>query len=168
MNTKKTINNPIIELGSEVEMHFKLLLMDGTLVESSEETGPIRFVMGDGSLTPGLEAAICGLHAGDHQSLTIEAGLAFDMPDPDKIYTLNREDFGDADLEFEVGQVVEFEAPNGEEVVGTVVVVDEYRIDVDFNHPLAGRTIQFDVEILEVIEPTGKKVRDTNNGQALN
>jgi FKBP-type peptidyl-prolyl cis-trans isomerase SlpA len=168
MNTKKTLDTPpIIELGSEVEMHFKLLLTDGTLVESSEETGPIRFIMGDGSLTPGLEAAICGLRAGEHQSLTIEAGLAFDMPDPDKVYTLNREEFGDADLEFEVGQVVEFEAPNGEEVVGTVVVVEDHHIDVDFNHPLAGRTIQFDVDIVEVIAPTGEKVRN-NNGQALN
>lgn len=160
-------DKPVIQAGSEVEMHFKLLLTDGTLVESSEETGPIRFVMGDGSLTPGLEAAIYGLHAGDHQSLTIEAGLAFDMPDPDKVYTLNRDDFGDTDLEFEVGQVVEFEAPNGEEVVGTVVLVEDDHIDVDFNHPLAGRTIQFDVDILEVIRPSGEVVKN-NNGQALN
>jgi len=168
MNTKTSPDSPIIETGCEVEMHFKLLLMDGTLVESSEETGPIRFVMGDGSLTAGLEAAICGLRAGEHQSLTIEAGLAFEMPDPDKIYTLNRDDFGDADLEFEVGQVVEFEAPNGEEVVGTVVVVEDDHIDVDFNHPLAGRTIQFDVDILEVIGPGGSSGQNNNGEQALN
>ena len=149
------MNNPqLIQAGSQVKMHYNLCLEDGTLVDSSaDHEEPLQFIMGDGTLTPGLEAALVGLSAGAQQSLEIEPGIAFDLPDPANIHVLARSDFEDNSLNLEPDQVVEFQAPNGDTAMGTVLKINEETVEVDFNHPLAGRVIKFDVNIIEVDTP---------------
>lgn len=148
-------SNLPIQVGSKVRMHFSLSLEDGTLVDSSaDDGGPLSFVMGDGTLTPGLEAALLGLKAGDTQSLAIEPGIAFDLPDPEYVHFLAKSDFEASHLELEPNQVVEFQAPNGETAMGTVLSIGAESVEVDFNHPLAGRALQFEVTILAVEAPT--------------
>ena len=135
--------------GSEVLMHFTLSLADGTVADSTVEGEPLRFVMGDGSLIEGLELVLYGLKQGDRQCLSIEPRDAFGFPDADNIHTMPRSEFPE-DIQLEVGQIIGFSTPSGEEVPGAIQEIKDEEVVVDFNHPLAGHEIIFDVEILEV------------------
>ncbi len=135
--------------GSEVLMHFSLSLADGTVADSTREGEPLRFVMGDGTLIEGLELVLYGLKKGDRQCLSIEPRDAFGFPDEDNIHTMPRSEFP-ADMQLEVGMIIGFSTPSGEEVPGAIQEIKDDEIVVDFNHPLAGHEVIFDVEILEV------------------
>lgn len=141
-----------ITIGSRVTMHFALQLADGMLVESSFDDTPITFVVADGNLDKGLELALIGLRAGDRQKLNLMPGQAFGDRDEAAFQTLARDRFPE-DMQLEPGQIIGFSGENGEEIAGTVVEVGEPEVVMDFNHPLAGREIVFEVEILEVENP---------------
>lgn len=138
-----------IGAGSQVSMYFTLTLEDGTIADATENGEPFTFIMGDGSLIEGLELMLYGLKMGDKQCLSIEPQDAFGFSDIENIHTLPRETFA-SDLPTEPGTVIEFETPSGEKVPGTIEAVKGEEIIVDFNHPLAGHTIVFDVEILDI------------------
>lgn len=131
-------------------MHFSLSLEDGTLVDSTFGTDePLSFTMGDGTLIAGLEYAVLGLTAGDRQSLNIGPDTGFGYRDEAAIQEMKREDFK-GDIELEPGVVIEFDTPSGVQVPGTVLEVGDETVKVDFSHPLAGRSVIFNVEILDV------------------
>ena len=135
--------------GSAVLMHFTLTLPDGTVADSSREGEPMHFVMGDGSLVEGLELVLYGLKQGDKQCLSIDPRDTFGYPEEENIHTLARSEFP-TDLPLEPGVIVGFSTPSGEEVPGTIKEVLEEEVVVDFNHPLSGLVLVFDVEILEI------------------
>jgi len=134
-------------------MHFSVSLTDGTVVETTrDDNEPLEFVMGDGTMIQGLELALYGLKAGDKQTVTIEPRLAFGFPDPESVHILPRSEFPQ-DMQLARGVIIEFNTPAGDEVPGTVLEVSEEEVKVDFNHPLAGHDITFEVEILSVESP---------------
>jgi len=139
-----------IQPGSEVVMHFSITLEDGTVADSTEGEEPLQFVMGDQTLIEGLELALYGLKVGDKQSLIIEPENAYGYPDPENIHAMQREDFPE-EMEIKKGVIVGFATPAGDEFPGTVTEVGEKQVMVDFNHPIAGHEIIFEVEILEII-----------------
>lgn len=139
---------PITE-SSTVTLHLSLSLEDGTLAESTFDSEPFTFVMGDGSLDHGLELGLYGLKAGETQRLLLEPGQAFGPRVQENVHVMSRTAFGD-EFELEEGLIVGFEAPDGEEVAGAIVELGSDTVTVDFNHPLAGRKIIFDVEIIDV------------------
>ena len=143
---------PISE-GSTVTLHMSLALEDGTVAESTFDDEPLTFTMGDGALDYGLEVVLYGLVSGDRQRLVLDPGQAFGQRDPARIHSLARDTFA-PDMLLEPGMIIGFETESGEELPGAVLSVDENVVQVDFNHPLAGRTIIYDVEILDVI-PAG-------------
>ncbi len=105
--------------------------------------------MGDGSLTPSFEQCLLGLREGESKSFTLAPEEAFGLSNPDNIYHLDRAKFG-ADVEPKVGTIILFDQPNGSELPGIVRAVAGMSVTVDFNHPLAGHTVTFEVEILGV------------------
>ena len=136
--------------GSKVTMHFSLALEDGTLVDSTFGTDePLTFTMGDGTLIAGLEYAVFGLTVGDQQSINIGPETGFGYRDESAVQTMKRANFSD-DIELKPGVVIEFDSPSGIRVPGTIMEVDNDNVKVDFSHPLAGRTVIFNVEILDV------------------
>lgn len=140
----------MINTGSEVLFHFSIKLSDGSVADSTKVSGkPAKLVMGDGSLTPGFEACLLGLEAGQEASFTLPPEQAFGMPNPDNIYYVERDKFG-ADVTPEEGAIIAFTQPDGSELPGVIRSVAGQSVTVDFNHPLAGQTLTFDVEILEV------------------
>lgn len=147
--------------GSEVLMHFSLSLADGTVADSTNEGEPLRFVMGDGTLIEGLELVLYGLKQGDRQCLSIEPRDAFGFPDEENIHTLPRSEFP-ADIQLEAGLIIGFTTPSGEEVPGAIREIREDEVVVDFNHPLAGNEIIFDVEILEIKPGLGLTGQDVS------
>jgi len=141
-----------ITIGSKVTMHFALRLADGTLADSSFDDQPVSFVVGDGSLDKGLELALIGLRAGDRQTLTLMPGQAFGKRDDAALQWVERDRFP-PDIALDEGQIIGFTGRAGEDVAGAVIEIQDQRVRVDFNHPLAEREIEFEVEILSVENP---------------
>lgn len=135
---------------SEVLMHFDLTLEDGTAADSTRVNNkPAKMVMGDGSLMPNFEDCLRGLCSGDKKSFSINANDAFGMPNPDNIYHIDRSKFT-ADMDIKEGMIMGFAQPDGSEIPGVIRAIEGLSVTVDFNHPLAGQNVIFNVEILEV------------------
>jgi len=143
------ISYPVAE-HSSVTLHLSLALEDGTVAESTFDGEPLTFTMGDGTLDHGLELGLYGLVRGDKQRLTLDPGQAFGRHDPARVHDLPRDSFA-ADMTLEPGVIIGFETQAGEELAGAILAVDADSVRVDFNHPLAGRTIIYEVEILDVV-----------------
>jgi FKBP-type peptidyl-prolyl cis-trans isomerase SlpA len=139
----------VITHGSKVVMHFSVILEDGTVADSSEGYEPLTFVMGDGTLAEGLELALYGLKEGEKQSLKIDPENAYGFPDPNNVHMMERADFPE-DMTLEKGVIIEFDTPAGDAFPGMIKEVDQDKVTVDFNHPLAGHEILFEVEILSI------------------
>ena len=139
-----------IGVGSTVTLHLSLALEDGTVAEETYGGEPHTFCMGDGSLVHGLELGLYGLKPGDTQRLELYPEQAWGLRDPEKIHRLPRERFA-TDMQLEPGLIIGFDTPDGEEIPGAVLSVSKDTVEVDFNHPLAGHTITFVVEIIEVV-----------------
>ena len=130
-----------------VTLHFAVLLESGEEVDTTRRGKPATFEMGDGNLLPGFEAALVGMRAGDDAQIVLQAAEAFGEHHPGNVQVLSRDEFQGIDLE--PGLMVSFKAPSGE-LPGVVRRIFDSTIEVDFNHPLAGRPVVFDVSILKV------------------
>ncbi|MBB1517922.1 FKBP-type peptidyl-prolyl cis-trans isomerase [Aquipseudomonas campi] len=132
----------------EVTLHFALKLANGDVVDSTFDKSPATFKVGDGNLLPGFEAALFGFKAGDKRSLQIEPENAFGQPNPQNVQVMPRSQF--ADMELSEGLLVIFNDAANAELPGVVKAFDDSQVTIDFNHPLSGKTLSFDVEIIEV------------------
>lgn len=142
--------NAVIQASSEVILHFDLKLADGSAADSTRVNNkPAKLVIGDGSLTANFEACLLGLKMKDKKSFTLEANDAFGMPNPDNIHHLERSKFS-TEAPAEQGMIIAFTQPDGSEIPGIIREVTGDSVTVDFNHPLAGQVITFDVEIISV------------------
>lgn len=142
--------NTRISQGCDVLLHFCIKLSDGSVAEDTKALGkPAKMRLGDGSLTPEFEACLLGLTSGDKASFTLAPEDAFGMPEPNNIKHMDRHLFV-GELAAEEGRIIAFSGPNGQEIPGIITQVEGDSVTVDFNHPLAGHTIMFDVEILQV------------------
>lgn len=139
-----------IAAGSRITLHFALRLTDGETIDSTEGRSAATFTYGDGNLLPGFERKLLGLRAGDSDSFEVAPEEAFGQPNPANIQYFKRSQFG---IDLEEGLVVSFADASQSELPGIVVAFDDVEVTVDFNHPLAGRTILFDVAILNVEPP---------------
>ncbi|MDR9439822.1 MAG: FKBP-type peptidyl-prolyl cis-trans isomerase [Halomonas sp.] len=137
-----------IDEGMEVTLHFTLSLEDGTVVDSTRDKQPATFQVGDGNLPPGFEHPLKGLVSGDTGSFEITPEHAFGQHNPQNIQLLKRDDFENE--EPEVGMVMSFADAAGGELPGVIKHIEGEQVEVDFNHPLAGRTLTFEVEVLDV------------------
>ncbi|MCZ6829972.1 MAG: FKBP-type peptidyl-prolyl cis-trans isomerase [Gammaproteobacteria bacterium] len=139
---------PVSE-GTRVFVNFSLSLEDGSEIDSNFSDDAVDFVVGDGSLLPGFERLMFGMCAGDRQIFSVAPERAFGMANDSNVQELERAQF-DADVELEIGLIISFADARGGEVPGLVVECDEEWVTVDFNHPLAGRTLLFDVLVHRV------------------
>lgn len=136
---------------STVDIKFSLCLIDGTVVDQTEGDETLQFTLGDGTLFEGLEKWLLGLAEGEHKQFTLFPDDAFGNPDPDNLVQMSRSDFPD-DIDVERGLVIGFSGPAGEEVPGTIVAVEGDVVTVDFNHPLAGQVLIFDVTVEKIYD----------------
>ena len=143
-----------IGAGSTVTLHLSLTLEDGSVAESTFDGEPHTFTMGDGSLLPGLELALYGLRRGDTQRLVLHPAQAYGLRDRAKRQRMPRTAFA-PDLDLEPGLIIGFTGGTGEELPGTILSVTDSAVEVDFNHPLAGHAVTFDVQIIDVIPADG-------------
>ena len=137
-----------INQDSEVTLHFTLKLPNGDVVDTTTNKAPATFKVGDGSLLPGYEQSLYGLKAGDKRSFEIEPERGFGPGSEQNIQTMPRDNF--SDMELEPGLLIIFKDAAGGEMPGVVKTIHDTVVDIDFNHPLAGKVITFEVEIIAV------------------
>jgi len=131
---------------SDVEIGFKLTLIDGTVVEETEGDETFRFTIGDNTFINKLDELLIGLEVGTTGTFTLPPEQAFGQIDPANLQSMSRSDFP-ADMEMEEGYVIGFNTPTGEEVPGKVHELKGDEVVIDFNHPLAGQMIVFKATI---------------------
>lgn len=146
-----------INLHSRITLHFALQVQpagarEALVIDSTFDKAPATFVMGDGSLLPGFEQKLLGLHRGDERTFVLPAGEAFGEINPDSIHELNARQF--KGMELSEGLVVSFDGAGKHPMPGVVKKIEGDTVTVDFNHPLAGQTVQFVVKILAVENAT--------------
>ncbi len=145
-----TCEVPVSE-GTRIFLNFSLSLEDGSEVDSNFGGEPVDFVYGDGSLLPGFEYLLLGMTAGQRNMFTVLPENSFGQPNDNNVQCLPRDQFDD-DVELEIGLVFSFADVGGGELPGMLISFDEDEVTVDFNHPLAGRNILFDV-VIHRVEP---------------
>ena len=132
-----------------VTMNYEVVDDQGQLIDRSEEGGPLAYIHGNGQLIPGLETALEGRSKGDKVAVDVAPEQGYGERDEEGVQIVARNQFDDS-VEIEVG--MQFEAQDDDEghQIVTVVAVDGENITLDTNHPLAGKNLRFEVEILDV------------------
>ncbi|OUS29982.1 peptidylprolyl isomerase [Gammaproteobacteria bacterium 45_16_T64] len=148
----------LIGKNKRVTLHFSVVLLDGTLLDTTKEKDPATFVVGDGNLLPGFEESIYGLKAGDKRSVVLEAEQAFGPYNDDNLQRMHRSRFKQG-LVLEPGTVISFADKSKAEIPGVIKSVEGDDVVIDFNHPLAGRDLTFEVEIINVVDADSQAVQ---------
>ncbi|MBV1882915.1 MAG: FKBP-type peptidyl-prolyl cis-trans isomerase [Pseudomonadales bacterium] len=139
-----------IDDDKQITLHFSVLFMDGSIVDSTRDNEPATFQYGDGSLLPGFEQALLGLKVGDKRSILIESANGFGERNDKNMQEISRSRFSD-EMVLEPGTMISFaNAGDGGELPGVVQKIENEIVTVDFNHPLAGRDLTFEVEIIAI------------------
>jgi FKBP-type peptidyl-prolyl cis-trans isomerase SlpA len=144
-----------VQAGSFLTLHYRLAGPDGADVVNTFNDKPATLSLGTGELAPAMEARLIGLPEGARESFALEAGEAFGQRNPDLLQRVKLallHEIGDADATYDVGDVVQFPTPNGQGAYAGVVreVGDEWLL-FDFNHPLAGHPVRFDVHVIGIL-----------------
>ena len=145
-----------IEHGSKVSLHFSVALEGGIEIDNTRSRSePVELVIGDGNLLEGFEKALLGLRGGDRRTVHLPPEDAFGVWNPDNVQTFDAVMFLKSGEIPVVGTMMEFEDKGGGTLAGVVKQVSDDTVEVDFNHPLAGRNVVFEVEIARVT-PAGQ------------
>jgi peptidylprolyl isomerase len=135
--------------GDYVQIHYTGTLEDNSVFDSSEGRGPLEFQVGSGRVIPGFNDAVLGLVIDQEKEVVIPPDQAYGQPHPEAI-----REFPDEVLKghkIQVGQVLGFNSPQGP-VHGRVVSMDPEKFVVDFNHPLAGKTLTFKLKLVGITD----------------
>lgn len=135
--------------GDKVKVHYTGTLDDGTVFDSSREREPLEFVIGSGTLIPGFENGVLGMKVGETKTIDIPAADAYGERKDGLMASLERSEVPD-NIEPKAGMFVEMELKDGNNARARIAKVDEQTIVLDFNHPLAGQDLSFEVELLAV------------------
>jgi len=141
---------PGIQSGATVELEYTLKDGTGDIISSNRGQAPLRYIHGQHEIPPGLEQALAGLHAGDRKAVTVAPEDGFGPIDPQAITEVPKESIPSHALV--VGTPLIARGPEGERRV-RVKEIREESVVLDLNHPLAGKTLYFDVQVLRVIAP---------------
>jgi peptidylprolyl isomerase len=157
-----------VENGNAVSVHYVGTLSDGSVFDDSRARGEsIEVTVGSGQLIPKFEEALVGMEAGQKKSIVIPAEEAYGPTNPDAFTTVSTENFP-AGFEFEVGGVVQGQSESGMPVVARITSLENDDVTLDMNHPLAGKNLSFDIEVLSIdadaeVDSTEVDSTDENN-----
>jgi FKBP-type peptidyl-prolyl cis-trans isomerase SlyD len=145
-----------IENGTVVSIDYKLHLGDGVVIDASGPGEPLTYLHGEGQIVPGLERELQGLAVGDSRQVTVSPADGYGERHLHGIQKVDRKAFPD-DVELKPGLELSAMGPNGEVVPFVVTEIQGDQVIVDLNHPLAGKTLHFDVTVREVREATAEE-----------
>jgi FKBP-type peptidyl-prolyl cis-trans isomerase 2 len=137
------------ESGNTVKVHYTGTLTDGTTFDSSTGGDPLEVVLGDGKVIPGFEQAVMGMAVGETKTVTIPAAEAYGVHHADRVHQVEREKIP-PDVDLEVGRVLEAVGAEGVTLAVVVAGLTDTMVTLDFNHPLAGKDLTFELELVEI------------------
>ena len=146
---KERIDLSIIKDGDTVKVHYTGTLTDGEVFDSSINRDPLQFTLGTGQLIPGFEKAVIGLKVGDVTKAEIPSAEAYGERNPEMEIKVQKAQLP-PDMEPEVGMQLQLNQENGQPVPCQISNIDGEEITIDANHPLAGKDLIFNIEIVEI------------------
>ena len=135
--------------GSKVKVHYTGKLDDGTVFDSSRERSPFEFTLGTGSVIPGFEKGVMGMKTGESKTVTISPEDAYGQKRDELIADVKKSQFP-PDITPTVGQQLQMQQPDGRPLNVMVTHIEGEEVTLDANHPLAGKTLTFEIELVEV------------------
>jgi FKBP-type peptidyl-prolyl cis-trans isomerase 2 len=144
----RMVGNMPVKDGDRIKVEYEGSLSDGTVFDSSEDGGPLEFIVGSGEVIGGFEKAVIGMEIGDESTVTLDPADAYRDADPDLIMTIPKDNFPE---DLEAGIMVLIEDDSGTKVPALITEIGEETITLDLNHPLAGKTLTFTIKIIEIV-----------------
>jgi len=136
--------------GDMVRVHYRGTLEDGAVFSSTyEEKEPFEFTIGEGSVLPGFEQAVIGMNVGDTRSISIPPEEAYGQHRKEFVFMMNRSQ-APAGLNLELGKRLQVRANRGKTTIATITAITEDSVLLDANDPLAGKTLKFEIELIEI------------------
>lgn len=145
---------PVVTEASYLTLHYRLASQEGEDIVTTFKESPATLQFGMGQLAPFLEACLLGLPEGTHQTFELPPERAFGPRNPELIRRVSRATLrqnSQLGEEYRIGDLVEFAAPGGGQFAGVLREIDEQGALFDFNHPLAGQSLQFEVKIIGIL-----------------
>lgn len=136
--------------GDTVRVHYTGKLSDGTVFDSSEGREPLEFVLGENQVIAGFDRAVTGMKAGDEVTVTIPVDQAYGTRRDNLVIQVDKSQFP-ANITPEIGMSLRMQQPDGSTVRVQVTDVEEKKVTLDANHPLAGEDLTFEIELVEIV-----------------
>ncbi len=141
----------LVKPDSLVTLHYRVATGDDTEIVATFGSTPATLQLGSGELAPPLEACLIDLPVGERHVFMLTPEQAFGPHNPDLLQRMKKSELPSGGADIGVLTLVEFAAPNGSKFSGLVRELDESSAQVDFNHPLAGKSIRFEVEVIGIL-----------------
>ena len=139
-----------IQSDSNILVHITMKLSDGSAADSTKVNNkPAKIIMGDNSISPAFEAELIGMKKGDSREFTLEAKDSFGESNPDNIHYMGLDKFS-AEVPAKIGNIITFSQPGGE-LPGMIKEINGDSVTIDFNHPLAGQTVTFVIDLVDIL-----------------
>jgi FKBP-type peptidyl-prolyl cis-trans isomerase SlpA len=149
-----TNNAPIVTESAYLTLHYRLATADGTDIVTTFGSTPATLMLGQGQLAPFLEQRLLGMEEGTHTTFELGPNEAFGERNPDMIQAVSKktlEENSVPDADYQVGDLVDFAAPGGGRFAGVLLQMRDTDALFDFNHPLAGQSLKFEVKLISVL-----------------
>lgn len=150
------MSNLTVQDGMVISMDYTLQV-DGDIVDSSNGQEPLEFLQGAGNIIPGLEEELYGLSVGESKNVIVAAEDGYGILDPDAFIDVPREQFP-AEIPLEVGVELQVQDENDQAMMARIDRIDADSVRLDFNHPLAGKELIFDVKIVALREASDEEL----------
>lgn len=138
-----------VKNGDNVSVEYKGTLEDGTVFDSSEGKEPLSFVVGSGQLIKGFDEAVVGMSVNDEKDITLNSQDAYGESNPQLVQKVPRSSLPKSD-EIKEGMVLVANLPDGQQIPGRITKFTDDDVFVDFNHPLAGKVLNFHIKLLSI------------------
>lgn len=138
-----------VQKGSVVKLHYKGTLEDGSVFDTSEGREPLEFTAGAGQVIPGFDKAVMDMEIGEKKTFTIPAEEAYGEYSEEKVFELPRQSFP-PNIDEALGQTVQLGDQSGNVFLAKILEVTDETVKMDTNHPLAGKDLTFEIEIVEI------------------
>ena len=135
--------------GSTVSVHYTGKLDDGTVFDSSAGGDPLQFTIGQGQMIPGFERGVVGMELGETRTVVVAADQAYGVHRPDGVFDVDRSEIPTT-IPLEMGMQLQASGPGGRTVSMTVVALSDEKVTMDANHPLAGKDLTFEIEMVAI------------------
>ena len=139
----------VAKKGDKVKVHYTGKLNDGTVFDSSKDREPLEFELGGGQMIAGFDTAVDGMEVGESKTAVFSSEEGYGEKNDEMVFTVPKDQLP-PEIKPEEGQQLSMQHPSGQQIPVVVTKVEDSEIEIDANHPLAGKELEFDIELVEI------------------